>query len=644
MSCPFVAAGSSPKARGLTPRKRAGAAFAVASTRGRDTLPPVPFSALLSTPTKATGQPPVTIINLDTTSGKSARKTKSRLRSQQKDQEGEDHEEGHEGKEPITSKAAVLPVLKAVGRRVTFANNLVDYKVIGSRDPPEQVPQEKENDQEISNTGIEFKDSALHMELLGGIRSHSTPEEVDEEEQDEDEDEEAVVVDTKGDEETETVFEYRNLALHKELLGSQIQKGEDEPEDDVRQASESSEAKTDGSRSPQMMMMGGSESDEDEDVACMGSPPSALDLSHEDAHVSSTKLEVCYKDSPVGTSSHGKLDVVQEECDDEVQVLEVHECVDLIHTKKQLAVVLPPCNDEEIIGCSNNYHVDEEADLDERFTPNHRGFGELECGKEEVPTSSGPSDAQNLDEEASRKESGGHDHPAETKMNHPLVVTPSSSGGGISNNNRLIAPLEKIQSNIESTLAKANQILGKLSMWRADAEKKMAEGYWEPKFSTVVEGISPVVSKVDDQQPIEFAAIIPAHDEPRAERDLPSAKKARISPKAASSPKKSLDVCEDVVVVAEGEIPSAKKARISTTTDALPGVDKENQTHKGLEETTGSKQISDHGKDKKKVAHVHLFGDDDAFATVSPCWSTHECVGLITRPLVLERVSSCVNV
>lgn len=599
MSFPFVAAGSSPKTRGLTPKKRAGAAFAVASTRGRDTLPPVPFSALLSTPTKATGQPPVTIINLDTTSGKSARKTKSRLRSQQKDQEEEDQEEGHEDKEPITSKAAVLPVLKAVGRRVTFANNLVDYKVIGSRDPPKQVPQEEENDQEISNTGIEFKDSALHMELLGGIRSHSTPEEV--------EDEEGVVVDTKGDEETETVFEYRNLALHKELLGSQIHKGEDEPED-VRQASEALEAKTDGSRSPQMMM-GGSESDEDEDVACMGSPPSALDLSHEDAHVNSTELEVCSKDSPVGTSSHGKLDVVQEEVDDEVQVLEVHECVDLIHTKKKLAVVLPPCNDEEIIGCSNNYHVDEEADLDGRFTPNHRGFGELECGKEEVPTSSGPSDAQNLDEEDSRKESGGHHHLAETKMNHPLVVTTSSSGGGISNNNRLIAPLEKIQSNIESTLAKANQILGKLSMWRADAEKKMAEGYWEPKFSTVVEGISPVVSKVDEQQPIEFAATIPVHDEPRAERDLPSAKKARISPKATSSPKKNLDVCEDVVVVAEGEIPSAKKARISTTTDPLPGVDKENQIHKGLEETTNSKQISDHGKDKKKVAHLHLFGE-----------------------------------
>lgn len=607
MSFPFVAAGSSPKARGLTPRKRAGAAFAVASTRGRDTLPPVPFSALLSTPTKATGQPPVTIINLDTTSGKSARKTKSRLRSQQKDQEEEDQEEGHEDKEPITSKAAVLPGLKAVGRRVTFANNLVDYKVIGSRDPPKQVPQEEENDQEMSNTGIEFKDSALHMELLGGIRSHSTPEEVEEEQ---DEDEEAVVVDTKGDEETETVFEYRNLALHKELLGSQIHKGEDEPEEDVRQACEALEAKTDGSRSPQMMM-GGSESDGDEDVACMGSPPSALDLSYEDAHVNSTELEVCSKDSPVGT--YGQLDVVQEEVDDEVQVLEVHECVDLIHTKKKLAVVLPPCNDEEIIGCSNKYHVDEEADL----RRDHQGYGELECGKEEVPTSSGPSDAQNLDEEDSRKESGGHHHLAETKMNHPLVVTTSSSGGGISNNNRLIAPLEKIQSNIESTLAKANQILGKLSMWRADAEKKMAEGYWEPKFSTVVEGTSPVVSKVDEQQPIEFAATIPVHDEPRAERDLPSAKKARISPKATSSPKKNLDVCEDVVVVAEGEIPSAKKARISTTTDALPGVDKENQTHKGLEETTSSKQISDNGKDKKKVAHLHLFGDDDAFATVS---------------------------
>lgn len=616
MSFPFVIAGSSPKARGLTPRKRAGAAFAVASTRGRDTLPPVPFSALLSTPTKATGQPPVTIINLDTTSGKSAKKTKSRLRSQQKDQEEEDQEEGHEDTEPITSEAAVLPVLKAVGRRVTFANNLVDYKVIGSRDPPEQALQAEEEDKDISNPGIEFKDSALHMELLGGIRSHSTPEEVEEEEQDEEEEEEVVVVDTEGDEETETVFEYRNAALHKELLGSQVHKGEGEPDKDVRQTSESSEPKTDGRRSPQMMM-GGSESDEDEDVACMGSPPSALDLSHEDAHVNSAESEVCYKDSPVRTSPNGKMDVVEEEHDNEVQVLEVHECIDLIHMKKDLAVGLPPCNKEETIGCSNNYHVDEEADLDRRFTPNNRGSGELECGE---ATSSGPSNTQNLGEEASGKESGSHQHLAETKMNHPLDVTTSSSGGHISNNKRLIAPLDKIQSNIESTLAKANQILGKLSMWRADAEKKMAEGYWEPKFSTVVEGISTAVSKVEEQQPIESAATLP-HEEPKIERDLPSAKKARISPKATSSPKKkNLDVC-DVVVVVEGEIPSAKKARISTTTDPLPGVDKENQTHKGLEEMSSSKQVSDHGKDKIKVAHLHLFGNDDVFCNSLP-WTT----------------------
>jgi hypothetical protein len=57
-------------------------------------------------------------------------------------------------------------------------------------------------------------------------------------------------------------------------------------------------------------------------------------------------------------------------------------------------------------------------------------------------------------------------------------------------------PLSKIQSNINSTLAKATSILEKLASYRADAEKKMREGYWDPKFSTVVES-APAVPEVE---------------------------------------------------------------------------------------------------------------------------------------------------
>ena len=61
-------------------------------------------------------------------------------------------------------------------------------------------------------------------------------------------------------------------------------------------------------------------------------------------------------------------------------------------------------------------------------------------------------------------------------------------------------PLSKIQSNIDSTLAKATSILEKLAAWRADAEKKMREGFWEPKFSTVVESAS---AAPDVEKPLE---------------------------------------------------------------------------------------------------------------------------------------------
>ncbi|KAG0597874.1 hypothetical protein M758_12G027200 [Ceratodon purpureus] len=48
-------------------------------------------------------------------------------------------------------------------------------------------------------------------------------------------------------------------------------------------------------------------------------------------------------------------------------------------------------------------------------------------------------------------------------------------------------PLTRLQENIGSSLMKATSILEKLTASKADAEKKMREGFWEPKLSSIVE-------------------------------------------------------------------------------------------------------------------------------------------------------------
>lgn len=53
-----------------------------------------------------------------------------------------------------------------------------------------------------------------------------------------------------------------------------------------------------------------------------------------------------------------------------------------------------------------------------------------------------------------------------------------------------VSPLSKIEVNIDSTLAKAEAFLLKVSAWRAEAKKKTMEGYGDPKGVVIVEAIA----------------------------------------------------------------------------------------------------------------------------------------------------------
>ncbi|KAG0623170.1 hypothetical protein M758_3G153400 [Ceratodon purpureus] len=194
----------------------------------------------------------------------------------------------------------------------------------------------------------------------------------------------------------------------------------------------------------------------------------------------------------------------------------------------------------------------------------------------------------------------------------PVTKLKDNSDSALAN---AATPLTKIQSNIDSTLAKATSILEKLAAWRADAEKKMREGYWEPKFSTVVEGAS---AGPEVERPL--AKTVPAvdRDVPSAkkarpmpksivDRDVPSAKKARPIPKSIVGPEKPLTVCEDTDIVSKGDMPSAKKLRIS---DDLSEVsDKENQSDKSIDSDKSQRRMGGIGKEKKKGKKFEVLKD-----------------------------------
>lgn len=149
-------------------------------------------------------------------------------------------------------------------------------------------------------------------------------------------------------------------------------------------------------------------------------------------------------------------------------------------------------------------------------------------------------------------------------------------------------PLTKIRNDIDCTLTKATSILEKLTALRADAEKKIREGYWEPKFSSdIVKCSSPAAV-------FKTALVV--------DRDMPSAKKARLTPKAMIlGPGKGLVVCEDADMVSKGKVPSAKTIPIRDESRGFMSVvsDKENQSEMSMDDWS-SRKLDGLGKEKKE--------------------------------------------
>ena len=93
------------------------------------------------------------------------------------------------------------------------------------------------------------------------------------------------------------------------------------------------------------------------------------------------------------------------------------------------------------------------------------------------------------------------------------------------------------------------------------------------------------------------------------DRDMPSAKKARLTPKATIlGPEKGLVVCEDADVVSKGEVPSTKTICIRDESRGFLSVvsDKENQGEMSMDDLS-SRKLDGLGKEKKVGSRWHLF-------------------------------------
>ena len=79
---------------------------------------------------------------------------------------------------------------------------------------------------------------------------------------------------------------------------------------------------------------------------------------------------------------------------------------------------------------------------------------------------------------------------------------------------------------------------------------------------------------------------------------LPSAKKARVTPKAVLSLEKGLRVCEDAAIASKGEIPTTKRIRIPDEFVNLMS-DKENQSETDkVDQNSIARKLGGFGKDK----------------------------------------------
>lgn len=534
---------SSPKPRAPSPRNRTAEIAAVVTRRGGDALPPVSFSDLVSTPKKSEPQVPETIL---LTTGTTAKK-KSRLgdRTARQDEQ------------------STLPLSRVSrGKRVVFADE-VELENSGSREPKDYNPAADQGRQlepetetiEISYAEIEYKNTPLHRELLGGRRNSTMDEEQDVAAAPR----EAAEHREDVSESSEVGFEFRDMAVHKELLGSKSETNNQgyahSPHDLQRagtptnavdsQASELGISNSPFTSSPGVR---------DYSNTALGQDQTVLSSIREDA---SDEPDRKVEELDGHTQNHlpqGPLpddmardDLAESRCEKGLGVPIVGDAHspacslnkmknDSILASVQESTAMSPCADVQLViqeediqqqqpeshtagtlvdGMVDNTfetdgrtHVSSTPVLDEgqkdytcpspKATEVRRSPQEV-VHKEEAKASPSFASAEGVTASGSELVVPG---PSTCKIPvTPLTKIQSSTDSPLA---RSVTPLTKIQSNIDSTLAKATSILEKLAAWRADAEKKMKEGFWEPKFSSVVENTSPaaVVFKTPIAKPV----------------------------------------------------------------------------------------------------------------------------------------------
>lgn len=647
---------SSPSTRALTPRKRPAEASATVTRRGGDALPPVSFSDLLATPKASKPQVPEVIV-LNST-GKTAQKMKSRLGPMKSPPE-------EETTCPAPTEAGVVKKVSR-GKRVAFADEVVPKK--SATKEPEPQPEPETETLELPSAEIEFKNSALHKELFGLPNSITKEEQLVNSPAPTEERCEDIPAGPR-----ETGFEFRDMALHKELLGSHPNlesnsQGSTLPLHDPGQSGASPTAtewasSACGSLTPSLTppaaglnnatpAQGGSIRPSEDACGRSTTSVEVLEPPHRELpgsrHLGSLvdalspdKLaeSQCVQTVEASDHSHADTTAFRHRMEDDTNLAVAQSTVaptavvhavtdqerdveDGLRGNSEILEVCTLLNGRMDISCetstveegcvSSTPELDKAQKILTGSTPTsdelpgfHRGSAQKGEATVSLPTASAKAVAV-----------AGAELPTSVcRLSVQIPVTPvrTVNSNSASSLAEAVTPLTKIQSNIDCTLAKATSILEKLAAWRADAEKKVREGYWEPKFSSVVDGSPPTaVFKTPVTKTV-------------PDRDLRSAKKAKLIPKATIGSENGFVICEDANIVCEGEVPSAQKMRSS---DELTS-NKENQSDV-------ASKVGGQGKEKKKGKKFEVLKDR---STNSSDESAHATGRVGTGPVRPEDMS-----
>lgn len=554
-----ITAASSPKARASTPRKRSTEAAAIKIRRSRDALPAVSFSDFPSTPKSSESQVPE-ITPLNSTSRR-AMKMKSRLSSRISSHEEE----------------ATLPLPKLAGgakqpsrdKRVAFADEAeINKSVPGG---PEPQPEPDTETIEVSYAEIEFKNPALHKELFGSLRSVTVEKE-------------QVISPAPRQEITplspqKTGFEFKDMARHKELFGL------------CRNSENNCEGFADSLIDSEPV---GISNCATRWVPSERSSFNASLLSPELLHNSTTPVHdrpllPCIREGASG-GLNSSVEVLEEH--PERHLLQGHDLgpdldgFDLAASRCERRMKVSGRSHGELRTCLNRVQSDSDifiSDEVQRFS--HELFD-----KEEDKFFPTVAAMKGVVAAVTDMPMSGPERSAQIPAT-PMTTMQTNS---TSNFGETVTPLTKIRNKIDSTLAKATSILEKLATWSSDAERKVREGYWEPKCSSIMED----PSAVDGFKTPTTKALIA---KTVVDRDLPSAKKPRLTPKPMMDSEKEFIVCEDLDIVSKGDAPGAKKVR--TPGESISGVsDKENQSEV-------SRKIIGLGREKKKGNKYEVLRD-----------------------------------